>query len=103
MVPIGNVEIPVITSVTAPALKDDATEEFSLENVFLAPDDVLIIDTDVLEIQLNDENLLESWVTGGVFFSCSPETTESRSTRIRETAILRSRFCGPTGICEVPA
>lgn len=72
MVPIGNVEIPVITSVTAPALKDDATEEFSLENVFLAPDDVLIIDTDVLEIQLNDENLLESWVTGGVFFQLLP-------------------------------
>lgn len=72
MVPLGGVEIPVITSVSAPTLKDDATEEFSLENVFLAPDDVLIIDTDVLEIQLNDENLLESWVSGGVFFQLLP-------------------------------
>ncbi len=73
-VPLGSVEINVVTDVVAPSLKNDETEEFSLENVFLAPGDTMIIDTDKLEIQVNDENLLESWVAGGVFFLLKPGT-----------------------------
>ena len=74
MVPLGDVEINVVTDVVAPSLKNDETEEFSLENVLLAPGDTMIIDTDKLEIQVNDENLLESWVSGGVFFQLKPGT-----------------------------
>lgn len=73
-VPLGDVEINVVTDVVAPSLKNDETEEFSLENVLLAPGDTMIIDTDKLEIQVNDENLLESWVSGGVFFQLKPGT-----------------------------
>ena len=72
MVPLGDIEIQVVTDVVAPSLKNDKTEEFSLENVLLAPGDTMIIDTDKLEIQVNDENLLESWVSGGVFFLLKP-------------------------------
>lgn len=72
--PIGDVSIYVVTTVSAPALKNNVTEEFNLENILLAPGDTLIIDTDLLEIQLNDENMLESWVTGGVFFQLKPGT-----------------------------
>lgn len=72
--PIGDVSTESMFAVEVPALKNDETEEFSLENVFLAPGDVLIIDTDKLEIQLNDENMLEAWVTGGVFFQLKPGT-----------------------------
>lgn len=71
-VPLGSADINSRFDVVAPSLKNDVTEEFSLENVLLAPGDTMIIDTDKLEIQVNDENLLESWVSGGVFFLLKP-------------------------------
>ena len=73
-VPLGSVNAWANFEVVAPSLKNDVTEEFSLENVLLAPGDTMIIDTDKLEIQVNDENLLESWVSGGVFFLLKPGT-----------------------------
>ena len=72
MVPLGGTDINSAFEFIAPSLKNDVTEEFSLENVLLAPGDTMIVDTDKLEIQVNDVNLLESWVSGGVFFLLKP-------------------------------
>lgn len=74
MVPLGDSDITSAFTLVVPSLKNDVTEEFNLENVFLAPGDTLVIDTDKLEIQLNNENMLESWVSGGVFFLLKPGT-----------------------------
>ena len=96
--PIGDVSIYVVTTVSAPAMKNDVTEEFNLENVLLAPGDTLIIDTDVLEIQLDDENMLESWVTGGVFFQLKPGTniiqfgTNPTTCNLQVTVIWADRY-----------
>ena len=96
--PIGDVSIYVVTSVSVPALKNDVTEEFNLENVLLAPGDTLIIDTDMLEIQMNDVNMLESWVTGGVFFQMKPGTniiqfdTNPTACNLQVTVIWADRY-----------
>lgn len=74
MVPLGDTDIPSSFTLVVPSLKNDVTEEFNLENVFLAPGDSLIIDTDKLEIQMNNDNMLEAWVSGGVFFLLKPGT-----------------------------
>lgn len=98
MVPLGDIPINVDTEVAAPSLKNDQTEEFSLENVLLAPGDTLIIDTDKLEIQVNDVNLLESWVSGGVFFQLKPGTnviqfdTKPKNCKLTITAFWADRY-----------
>ena len=74
MVPLGDTDVPSSFTLVVPSLKNDVTEEFNLENVFLAPGDSLIIDTDKLEIQMNNDNMLEAWVSGGVFFLLKPGT-----------------------------
>lgn len=54
------------------SIRLDETEELSLNDVGFKPGDTLIIDTDTLEILLNGEPDVESWVSGGVFIQLKP-------------------------------
>lgn len=98
MVPLGDTGIISAFTLVVPSLKNDVTEEFNLENVFLAPGDTLVIDTDKLEIQMNNENMLESWVSGGVFFLLKPGTnviqfdTSPESCKLEITVMWADRY-----------
>lgn len=66
------VDMTAVFTVEAASLRLDETEEFSLNDVNLFPGDTLIIDTDQLDIWVNGEMDVESWVSGGVFFQLKP-------------------------------
>lgn len=53
---------------TAMSLRSSESEEISLEGLNLAPGQRLIIDTDTMEISVDDEVRVDCWVTGGSFF-----------------------------------
>ena len=87
-VPLGETGIVSAFTLVVPSLKNNVTEEFNLENVFLAPGDSLVIDTDKLEIQIGNENLLEAWVSGGVFFLLKPGTNVIQFDTSPESCVL---------------
>ena len=59
-------------TVDAASIRLDETEELSLNGINLFPGDTLIIDTDQLDVQVNGEMDVESWVSGSVFFPLKP-------------------------------
>lgn len=59
-------------SVDAASIRIDETEELALNGINLYPGDTLIIDTDQLDVQVNGEMDVESWVSGSVFFPLKP-------------------------------
>lgn len=65
-------EINVVFDFDATSLRTEGAEEFSLNDINLLPGEVLIIDTDQLDIQVNGVADVESWVSGGVFFQLKP-------------------------------
>lgn len=64
--------INVVFDFDATSLRTEGAEEFSLNDIGLLPGEVLIIDTDQLDIQVNGVADVESWVSGGVFFQLKP-------------------------------
>lgn len=52
----------------AMSLRSSESEEISLEGLNLEPGQRLIIDTDTMEISVDDEVRVDCWVTGGSFF-----------------------------------
>lgn len=66
------VNVEAVFTVDATSLRMDETEEFSLNGINLFPGDTLIVDTDQLDVQVNGEMDVESWVSGGVFFPLKP-------------------------------
>ena len=52
----------------AKAVRTSETEEIVLNGLNLKPGQRLIIDTDTLEISVDDEIRVDCWVTGGTFF-----------------------------------
>ena len=68
LVPIFGVTIEAEYGVTVGAIRTAETDEINLEGLGLAPGQTLIIDTDTLEIEVDGEVRVDSWVTGGSFF-----------------------------------
>lgn len=71
--PSIKVRLPAVTcstqiDVQAGSLRTDQSEEFSLQGINLKPGQVLIIDTDQLDIQIDGESIIDAWVSGGTFF-----------------------------------
>ena len=66
------VDVHSAFSVDAASIRLDETEELSLNGIHLFPGDTLIIDTDQLDVQVNGEMDVESWVSGSVFFPLKP-------------------------------
>lgn len=67
-VPLPAVEISSEYALIPAALRTVEQEEMNLERLGLAPGQTLIIDTDSLEIEIDNEIRVDCWVTGGVFF-----------------------------------
>ena len=66
------VDVHSAFSVDAASIRLDETEELSLNGINLFPGDTLIIDTDQLDVLVNGEMDVESWVSGSVFFPLKP-------------------------------
>lgn len=49
-------------------VRSDESEEMTLEGLNLRPGQTLVIDTDTMEILVDDEVRVDCWVTGGSFF-----------------------------------
>lgn len=56
------------------SLRIEDAEELTLADVGFLPGDSIIIDTDQIDVQINGEPDVESWVSGSVFFLLKPGT-----------------------------
>lgn len=54
------------------SIRIDNSEEFSLEGINLKPGQQLIIDTDMLEVEVDGEPDVDAWVSGSTFFQLKP-------------------------------
>ena len=75
------------------ALRTNESEEMELVGINLAPGQRLIIDTDTMEISVDDEIRVDCWVTGGSFFQLKNGTnilsfTDNASSRKLKTTVL---------------
>lgn len=67
-VPFPDTTVQAKFAFSGKALRTNESEEMVLEGLNLAPGQRLIIDTDTLEIEVDNEVRLDCWVTGGSFF-----------------------------------
>ena len=67
-IPFPNTTVQAEFAFFGKALRTNESEEMVLEGLNLAPGQRLIIDTDTLEIEVDNEVRLDCWVTGGSFF-----------------------------------
>ena len=67
-IPFPDTTVQAELSFSGKALRTNESEEMVLEGLNLAPGQRLIIDTDTLEIEVDNEVRLDCWVTGGSFF-----------------------------------
>lgn len=68
LMPLSPVRMEAVFSVSAGAVRTAESEEMVLEGLNLRPGQTLIIDTDTLEIEVDNEVRVDCWVTGGTFF-----------------------------------
>ena len=68
MMPLPDTSVGVVFGVAAGAIRTAESEEMVLEGLNLRPGQTLIIDTDTLEIEVDNEVRVDCWVTGGTFF-----------------------------------
>lgn len=66
--PLPATTVTVVFDLSAAAVRTAENEEMVLEGLNLAPGQTLIIDTDTLEIEVDNEVRVDCWVTGGTFF-----------------------------------
>ena len=66
--PLGAVEMGAEISMSIGAVRTAETEELTLEGLHLKPGQILIIDTDTLDIEVDSETRVDCWVEGGTFF-----------------------------------
>lgn len=66
--PLRAAEIGAETSMSIGAVRTAETEELTLEGLHLKPGQILIIDTDTLDIEVDSETRVDCWVEGGTFF-----------------------------------
>ena len=67
-VPMPDTTIRSEFGTSCKVIRTSESEEMVLEGLSLKPGQRLIIDTDTLEIMVNDEIRVDCWVTGGTFF-----------------------------------
>lgn len=67
-VPMPDTTIHSEFGTSCKVIRTSESEEMVLEGLSLKPGQRLIIDTDTLEIMVNDEIRVDCWVTGGTFF-----------------------------------
>lgn len=67
-IPLPAVTMDANFALSAAAVRTAESEEMVLEGLNLAPGQTLIIDTDTLEIEVDNEVRVDCWVTGGTFF-----------------------------------
>lgn len=79
-------------------LRVEDAEELNLSDLGFLPGDTLIIDTDQIDVQLNGETEVESWVSGSVFVQLKPGTdvieifTDPSSITLEVTIIWSDRY-----------
>ena len=79
-------------------LRTNETEEIVLEGLNLAPGQRLIIDTDTMEISVDDEVRVDCWVTGGSFFQLKEGDNtltffdNAASRKLKATILWQDRF-----------
>lgn len=78
MVRLGITTLLCEYNLTATSLRTLEGDELSLDGINLAPGEMLIIDTDTLEITVDGEIDVDSWVTGSTFFQLSHGSNELR-------------------------
>ena len=79
-------------------LRVEDAEELNLSDLGMLPGDTLIIDTDQIDVQINGETEVESWVSGSVFVQLKPGTdvieifTDPASITLEVTIIWSDRY-----------
>ena len=81
-VPLPAVQIDAQYETSVKALRTNESEKMELVGINLAPGQRLIIDTDTMEISVDDEIRVDCWVTGGSFFQLKNGGTFVRFTEI---------------------
>ncbi len=67
-VPLIEMETGIEFALTPAVLRNAESEGLTLTNLNFAPGQTLIIDTDTLDIEIDDVLRVDAWETGGVFF-----------------------------------
>lgn len=97
-VPLGTPALLCEYNLSAASLRTLEGDELSLQDINLAPGEMLIIDTDTLEITVDGQIDVDSWVTGSTFFQLSHGENELRfydnanSRTLHITAIWADRY-----------
>ena len=90
--------VPAEYGLIVTRLRNYDWEEFDLEGLNLAPGETLVVDTDSLTIEVDNEVRVDCWVTGGTFFPLKPGnnilnfTDNATSRNLAVTIIWADRY-----------